>query len=317
MLETPEAPRKRRGPSVDGGFSGGARPPPAAAAPAAHTAGIFCRRSIMKATAAILLVVTLLACTLFAARVEPFTPSPTPRAAAPAVVGGVPAAMSRYPWFCSFYVRQGGQLLCGGVLIAPDTILTAKHVYIQPGYFVVIGGTTGAFGDSRAVKEVIAIAGFDLVLVKLWTPSTKQPIKLATRLPPSGTMVTLLGRGMKSGDWNHAGDAALTKARLQYLDRAKTLRWLLSEPHRPNSAKLLSGLIDKARDPTLLAAISKNKSGCGGDSGGPLIIERGPGQDELLGIVHGGAFECELAGTQLLYNFFVSVPQYVASRGPK
>lgn len=272
----------------------------------------------MKATSAILLVVTLLACALlFAARAEPFTPSPTPRAVAPAIVGGVPAAMSRYPWFCSFYVRQGGRLLCGGVLIASDTILTVKHTYIQPGYFVLIGGTTKAFGDSRAVKEVIDIAGFDLVLVKLWTPSTKQPIKLATRLPPSGTMVTLLGRGMKSGDWNHAGDDAFTKVRLQYMDRATTLRWLLSEPRRPNGATLLSGLFDYARDPTLLAAISKNKSGCGGDSGGPLIIERGPGQDELLGIVKGGAMGCELAGTQLLYNFFVSVPQYMASRGPK
>ncbi|MQY07637.1 serine protease [Actinomadura macrotermitis] len=52
-------------------------------------------------------------------------------APARAVVGGAPVSAARYPWLGAvgsplFFLRPAGQF-CGGVLIAPDKVLTAGH----------------------------------------------------------------------------------------------------------------------------------------------------------------------------------------------
>lgn len=260
----------------------------------------------------VLVLVAVLACCVLVVhrRTESFqtpspTPSSTPRAAAPAIVGGVPAAMSRYPWFCSFFRKRGDAIpFCGGVLIAPDTILTAAHCGIKPGDFVLIGGTTEVFGDPRAVKAAEAIPEFDVAFVKLWTPSKKQPIKLATRLPPDDTMLTILGRGRKGAQQTQP-DATFTKAQLQYKSKAALTRLIQAE--NPSArAELVSVL----KLHFVIGAVSDKKSACHGDSGGPLIWERGPGQDELVGIASRGAGPAcdDNDPLKLNYSVFVNVP---------
>ena len=261
----------------------------------------------------VLLAAVLAGALLWRRRVESYT-------AAPAVVGGQPANPSRYPYFCLIL----GSGVCAGALIGPTTVLTAKHCGGQAmvNGTVFIGGATFAGQpsqgeDRRRITAVKQIPGFDLMLLTLDKPSTKQPIALATRMPAPNTPVTLLGRGAKTGRPDAPMDPAFTKATLTYVDNAAAIRALAAETAMTEAERRQVSLV--LRSPAYMVATSPTKSGCFGDSGGPLIIERGPGKDELLGIVSFGpdganGQSCEMSGTTPLYSMFASIPHYLQTR---
>lgn len=240
---------------------------------------------------------------------------------APAVVGGIRATHERYPYFCSF-VRKG-EFGCGGVLI-PDgtkggskTVLTASHCTVLQNDTVQFGTNKN---DARKVAAVKAAVkdhpGFDLKIVTLDRASNKQPIKLATALPKSRSTVWILGRGAKTGDPNKPVDAAFTQAPLIYVDNATAARMIVSESVWSDQTKL--DHVRRLRSPTMLVATSPSMKSCKGDSGGPLIIARGPGKDELLGLVSNSPTSkhglCELAGTRTLYSMCTSIPYYLQTK---
>lgn len=236
-------------------------------------------------------------------------------APAPAVVGGVLADLRRYPYFCSFRKSYAPkQPFCGGVLIAPTTVLTARHCEINSGDLVRVGNTK----DLLTVKGYSLAAGFDLAIVELTKASTQPPIKMASALPrPWVTPVTVLGRGRKTGAPGVPTDTAFTKATLLYVDNASANRMIQADPALSSGEKAIQAKI--LRSPTFLVAISSTRQACNGDSGGPLIIEKGPGKDELLGIMSSGPEGasgglCEKAGTRQKYSVCASVPYYLQTR---
>lgn len=261
-----------------------------------------------------MLLVAVVACAVvWRQRFETYT-------AAVAVVGGQPANSSRYPYYCLIL----GPGACGGVLVGPTTVLTAKHCGGQAmvGASVFIGGVTPAGQpsqgeDRRTVTAVKQVAGFDIMILTLDKPSTKRPISLATRLPPPSTPVTILGRGAKTGRTDAPFDPAFTKATVTYTDNTTALRAIMAETVVADAQKrVLSSML---RSPAYVVATSRTKSGCYGDSGGPLIIERSPGQDELLGIVSFGpdgahGQSCEMSGTTTFYSVFASIPYFTQNR---
>lgn len=247
----------------------------------------------------VLLALAVLAIALLVwGRREPF-------AAAPAIVGGIPADYKRYPWFCSFFEGTPNKPRCGGALIAPDVVLTAKHcaIVMSPSMRVIVGNTV-----VRKPVKFAAHPTYDVMMVWLDRPVEIKPIKLAKRMPKNATPVTLLGRGLKTGDTTVKHDPAFTLARPYYFENAPMLKLLQREPAFTKEAGAIESVQRGFRTLNVGAtAFQQPRQGCSGDSGGPVIIEKGYGPDELVGIMSSGHPTCEL-DTKLSYTFFVKVP---------
>lgn len=231
--------------------------------------------------------------------------------------GGTIASPDRYPWFCFFTKPNSPHPFCGGVLIAPDTILSAGHCDIRTNDLVYIGGPIGGpKTEVRAVKSTTSPRGPDTRVVRLYTPSTKPPIKMATQLPPNNTPVALLGRGRKSGN-QRVVNRDFTVAYVSYVDGPTAFKYMQEEKEDS-----IRQLLPMAQSPAIVTVVSPDRGGCLGDSGGPLILERGPGRDELLGVQAfianpGEGRACEMIGTKRKYTFCSSIPHYLKSTAPR
>lgn len=208
--------------------------------------------------------------------------------ASPAIFGGLPTSNARYPWYCWFSNKD--KTKCGGSLIGKDKIMTAKHCNLKVGAPVTIGGT-----ERRRIKSVFVHQTWDIAIVTLDRPSFQQPIRIAPRLPPNNSKVVALGRG-RTSDSATPRVPDLMRVELQYVD--------------PRTASALGNSSRIAASPAFVTATGLHKETCGGDSGGPLIIERGPGQDELLGVLARSTAGCGSPGPARRYSYFSSMPFY-------
>lgn len=238
-----------------------------------------------------------------------FTPS-NPR---PAIVGGTPASPSRYPYFASLMYNK--QPFCGGVLVSKDRVLTASHCLgfgqvpvskLASIITVQIGGT-----EERRIRSISFHPKLDIATVTLQTPSAQQPIPFVVPTSPlkASEPLTLLGRGQKSAT-DTMINSALQKAQLTYVDVPSVLRLMDKEPRLDADTKAGWRNMLQASAGYVIAAIGPpGRSACFGDSGGPLIREKGPGRDELVGLASvipgtsDGAYCGE--GLQRSYQFFV------------
>lgn len=239
-----------------------------------------------------------------------------------AIVNGTPIKdAKRYPYFAS--LMYGKTLFCGGVLIKPDTVLTAAHCLSfgkAPEHLLkqMVTVQLGLGEEVHRIKEMYFHPMLDLTLIVLQTPSKKQPIKLATRLPANSTAVTLIGRGMKS-DTDFS--IAFTKAQLTFKDNPAFLRLIKQEPNMDAKQKEFMEFMMTDASDYHVAAIglgiglgtpsSAVPGACGGDSGGPLIIEKGLGADELLGLASWLPQKSCMALSKYTYQLFSSIPHLV------
>lgn len=218
-------------------------------------------------------------------RSEPFDPK---------IVGGTTADPDRYPYFAKLMfsgtyqgVTYPSTRFCGGALIAPDKIVTAAHC-INPKLLkyvhVVIGGN-----EIRRVREVQISQDSDLAMLTLASPSTKQPIKLRTQALPNLSRVKALGTGAKNPDATAPGgnSDAFESLDMMYVDNKTAASYLRQETAINERVRLGWQTVLANSSQNLFAVGPPGKAVCGGDSGGPLIVDAGrlgPSQDELVGV---------------------------------
>lgn len=236
-----------------------------------------------------------------------------------AILGGTAANAADYPWYCHFVgtTDMWGSLpkpikhvACGGALITPSLVLSSMHgLDIKPGASIVIGGK-----ETRKVKVSWRHPFTQVTVIHLAAPSSMRPIKMAPAVPPPGTALTMLGRGIKGSSLVSdaevvalMADQTLRKAPLTYLSTPQALARLAtfgsSDPMlKPDDAFI--------RAPALLSFASPSGAmPCDGDHGGPIFLPKGAGRAEDLLVAIVAASECPYAASlKTRFTWGYSIP---------
>src|SRR3954470_18186795 len=220
-------------------------------------------------------------------------------APAGAVAGGQPIAPETVPWFAS------GN--CGGMLVAPDRLLTAGHC--------VKGNTLGGLGGwtvGGVTRNAVQFAMHpnwrktngdnvldDVALIQLDEPvTTVAPMSLGGPVPPRAGIV---GRGRSTAPGSgqtEPFDGKLRQATLKTISDstcAKAFRRERGNGGERFDAKRMVCAIDVDGKAPL-------SSGCNGDSGGPLFTGT-----TVIGVVSFGGSRC---GADHLPSVFAEVAHY-------
>jgi secreted trypsin-like serine protease len=231
-------------------------------------------------------------------------------AAAPsgAVVGGEPIAPESVPWFADV----GG---CGGMLVAPDRILTAGHCVMNVPLSNIAGvvvGTEQRHGTRFALHPGWRHANGahnvldDVAIVQLDAPVTAvAPVALGGT-PGGETWILGRGRRFAPGTGHSEKEilsaGGLRQAQLRPIgDQQCAATW----KHRRGNAgerfdatRMLCAIDVDGREPL--------SSGCNGDTGGPLYTGT-PAAPVLLGVVSWGSTRC---GADHTPSVFAEVARY-------
>ena len=213
------------------------------------------------------------------------------RAVTPKIVGGVVAAPSTHPFQIGIVakrIRNNFQAqFCGGTLVADRYVVTAAHciedVTDAYGQIQVLVGTQRLNRSGRriGVAEVlmhplygsnqISPLDYDVAVLRLTTPVTGIPFASLAASEP-----TVAGTILRSSGWG----------RLVYRGPKPSSLMEVDLPFVPT----VDGSCINEEDitPRMICAGETGKDTCGGDSGGPLTINRGAGYTELVGIVSFG-----------------------------
>jgi Trypsin len=195
-------------------------------------------------------------------------------AAAPsgAVVGGEPVAHESVPWFADV----AG---CGGMLVAPDRVLTAGHCVMNVPLSNIAGvlvGTEQRHGTRFALHPGWRHANGphnvldDVALVQVDVPVTDvAPVALGGGAPGGETWILGRGRQLAQGTGHKTATLTAGGLRQAVLRRMSNKDCAATWKHRRGNG---GERFDAAR---MLCAIDVDgqeplSSGCNGDSGGPL-----------------------------------------------
>ncbi|WP_409485374.1 trypsin-like serine protease [Arsenicicoccus dermatophilus] len=221
------------------------------------------------------------------AAASPAVTDPTP--VNPSIVGGRDATET-YPWNVVWGEFSNE---CGGALIAPGWVLTAKHCTIGSRLeksWVRIGSKDWSTGG-ESVKPVswIKHPTLDVALMKLQTDASS-PVAPIAALPPVGTDARLVGWGAMSGT-DHQSPKTLQELDLKVVDNAQC------------SDGGIKG------DSEFCVATSTGASGaCVGDSGSPAL-QKVNGRWTLLGVTSRGPSDCGQGGS--IYTSASAIAQWI------
>ncbi|XP_013004333.2 plasminogen [Cavia porcellus] len=186
------------------------------------------------------------------------------------VVGGCVANPYSWPWQISLRTRLTMRHFCGGTLIAPEWVLTARHCLdksLNPLYYKVI---LGAHQELKLESHVQAIdvarlflgpSGADIALLKLSSPAMITDKVIPACLPSQNyvvadrTLCYVTGWGDTQGTY---GAGLLKEAQLPVVENKVCNRFEYLNG-RVKSNELCAGHLAGGAD------------SCQGDSGGPLV----------------------------------------------
>lgn len=214
------------------------------------------------------------------------------------MLGAEPCNPHSQPWQAGLF--QGVKLLCGGVLVAPQWILTAAHCQ-KPRYTVRLGDHSlqNPEGSEQEVKVVRSIPhpchnssksnNHDLMLLKLQKPikvnDNVKPIGLPSHCPQPDQKCTVSGWGTTTSPRETFPDI---------LHCADVYIWSQRRCEKAYPEKISDGMV--------CAGSNTGADTCQGDSGGPLVCE-----GVLQGITSWGADPC---GRQDKPGVYSSVCRY-------
>ena len=200
--------------------------------------------------------------------------------------------------------RSDGQAQCGGTLVSAYWVLTAAHcvsdadnsVLDEDNVTMRIGGTSTTNGSLRVPTHVVRHPDFglppgrpayDLALLRLSTTAWQQPMRLIASdealLWAPGTPAKIIGWGLTAS--GAASPTQLLEANVPMVSDG-------------SCASIWGALFDTA---SMVCAGGGTTGTCNGDSGGPLMVLRGP-YWVTAGITSFGSSPCAQPGVPGVYT---------------
>ncbi len=188
-----------------------------------------------------------------------------------AIVGGVEVSPSIYPAYVRVY-SPGAQ--CGGTVIAPDTVLTAGHC--------IDGGVTAAQVSVR-VRDVTLRQATDVRVHPLWNgnPGDGHDLGLITLTPNSTNDVAPVQVG---SPWDESYLAANVPATIvghgatawggEVTPELRAVDTVLRSDDWMDDIYNHLYWFDHWNEPLHIGAGDSRHTACGGDSGGPLFVDK-------------------------------------------
>jgi hypothetical protein len=182
-----------------------------------------------------------------------------------AVYNGYAGSSTRFSWLAT--IKLNGKFLCGGSLIRSDVVLTAAHCVQDPGvYTVAFRWKTGSEYTVGLRKAPIANARYrvrsplaDDIAILLLDRRVGEPVVPMADEPSIGTRTTALGFGCADRPTRNYTSCRTLPSRLQGMS---------AQVFSDNRCSGLDG-------PTQLCINGDSSSLNHGDSGGPVLVQRG------------------------------------------